>query len=1025
MIPLKLTISGIYSYRSKQEIDFRTLAANNMFGIFGAVGSGKSTILDAITYALYGRVDRLGQKERVNFNMMNLSSNTMEIDFEFMVGDKEYRSYVSTRRNGKNYDEVIKSYSTFSQKIDGKWVPIDLDENPDAIEQVVGLSYENFSKVIVIPQGKFREFLSMTSAKRTEMLAELFPELNKYDLSDKTSKLLFENTNAKTSIEGQLKGLENVTEENIEARKADLVQIETHLKDIKPNIEAGKKQKAEIEELKTDTAELSRNEREWEILQNEKNIKAAQEKELKQYTKCLQDFGKDIANRLTKKQQLEQTTHFLADKEMVYKQQETIVDRTKSAFEECAEKYKNREQYANKQTSLTKIHEYRNLEREIQKAKVELEKLNAELGTIDVDIQKIEVVQKNAEKEKNELTIIPADIVAGMQNWYLTNDNKNRELLKKTADLQEQRTEVDNLNKTLVSLCLRKDYLQGCNPTLKDMKSRICETIKKMEEAKEDNEQMLHKLEVQEKLHEYSSNLQEGEPCPLCGSVHHPNVISVTQKPEIDKLKDKRIKLKEDLKNITENGLYWVETESQRETTRNESIEKISNEIKKIENDITEHKELFEWESYGFSVSDANYKEKLEIEFNKQNRYNNLQNIILDLSRELEKKRSDKESRQLAKAKLERDKIAPTETELKLKYNEIGVELLESYKATSDKDILLEIKKLTTLLKEIEDKYEQLNEQCKAEQGKLDTLRGEKNTLEQQKVAQTKELSEIEHAILNKISGEGYTSIADVEQVLNKHLDTEAIQNEIDKFKELQVSIYVAIQKLKEKIGDKKYNSEEHAQIEIRLNELERKEKTLFTEKGAVEKEIADLTNKLKTKTDMEQQVEKLQLREDNLNVLLKLFKGKKFMEYVSTMYLENLVRSANERFKKMTRQQLELVLGEAQEFKIRDYLNAGNCRAINTLSGGQIFQASLSLALALVDNIHCFANDNKKFFFLDEGFGTQDKDSLAIVLETLRMLQKENRIVGVISHVEELKQNIPNFITVKRSEQEGSVIEC
>ena len=170
MIPLKLTISGIYSYRSKQEIDFRTLAANNMFGIFGAVGSGKSTILDAITYALYGRVDRLGQKERVNFNMMNLSSNTMEIDFEFMVGDKEYRSYVSTRRNGKNYDEVIKSYSTFSQKIDGKWVPIDLDENPDAIEQVVGLSYENFSKVIVIPQGKFREFLSMTSAKRTEMI---------------------------------------------------------------------------------------------------------------------------------------------------------------------------------------------------------------------------------------------------------------------------------------------------------------------------------------------------------------------------------------------------------------------------------------------------------------------------------------------------------------------------------------------------------------------------------------------------------------------------------------------------------------------------------------------------------------------------------------------------------------------------------------------------------------------------------------------------------------------------------------
>ena len=155
------------------------------------------------------------------------------------------------------------------------------------------------------------------------------------------------------------------------------------------------------------------------------------------------------------------------------------------------------------------------------------------------------------------------------------------------------------------------------------------------------------------------------------------------------------------------------------------------------------------------------------------------------------------------------------------------------------------------------------------------------------------------------------------------------------------------------------------------------------------------------------------------------MFKGGGFMKYVSGMYLENLVNNANVRFKEMTSQQLAIITNEKEELDVRDNLNQGRVRAIDTLSGGQKFQASLALALALVDSVQCFANNTKKFFFLDEGFGTQDKDSLEIIFNTLKSLGKENRIVGIISHVEELKQNIPNFITVKRSEREGSVIEC
>jgi exonuclease SbcC len=183
------------------------------------------------------------------------------------------------------------------------------------------------------------------------------------------------------------------------------------------------------------------------------------------------------------------------------------------------------------------------------------------------------------------------------------------------------------------------------------------------------------------------------------------------------------------------------------------------------------------------------------------------------------------------------------------------------------------------------------------------------------------------------------------------------------------------------------------------------------------------LTEKLAIKKDLERQFDNLTLRKTNLDTIQKLFTASGFMNFVSTMYLENLVKSANQRFREMTSQQLELILNAENEFEIRDYLNGGNTRSVKTLSGGQTFQASLSLALSLIDNVQCFANDSKKFFFIDEGFGSQDKDSLQVIFDTLKSLRKENRVVGIISHVEELKQSIAAHVSIENSSEYGSRI--
>jgi len=166
-----------------------------------------------------------------------------------------------------------------------------------------------------------------------------------------------------------------------------------------------------------------------------------------------------------------------------------------------------------------------------------------------------------------------------------------------------------------------------------------------------------------------------------------------------------------------------------------------------------------------------------------------------------------------------------------------------------------------------------------------------------------------------------------------------------------------------------------------------------------------------------------LEVRAENIRTLKSLFKASGFVDYISSVYLQNLCNAANDRFFQLTRQKLSLEITPDNTFQVRDFMNGGKTRSVKTLSGGQTFQASLSLALALADNIQKVTQSNQNFFFLDEGFGSLDKESLDIVFDTLKSLRKENRIVGVISHVEEMQQEIEVHLRIENHEERGSII--
>src|SRR5690606_24210867 len=190
---------------------------------------------------------------------------------------------------------------------------------------------------------------------------------------------------------------------------------------------------------------------------------------------------------------------------------------------------------------------------------------------------------------------------------------------------------------------------------------------------------------------------------------------------------------------------------------------------------------------------------------------------------------------------------------------------------------------------------------------------------------------------------------------------------------------------------------------------------------GALKEDLERLTIEFSKKQELLLAYKKLETRKDNLKTLDNMFKGNGFVNYVSSIHLHRLCEIANQRFHRLTKNQLSLVINENNEFEIIDYLNDGRRRSAKTLSGGQAFQASLCLALALAENIQSLNKADKNFFFIDEGFGTQDSESINTVFDTLQYLHQENRVVGIISHVEELKERMPRSITVVKDLEKGS----
>jgi exonuclease SbcC len=1020
MIPIRLTLQGLYSYQERETIDFTQLTGAGLFGIFGPVGSGKSSILEAITFALYGRTDRLNLSgDNRYYNMMNLKSNELLIDFIFETGKEQtaYRAMVKGKRNPKKFDEVKTLERTAYQKVGNEWIPI---EN-GAMEEAIGLSYDNFKRTIIIPQGQFQEFLQLSNKDRTRMMKELF-NLGKFEFYDKTVSLETKNNTRKQLIEGQLQQLGSLDPGQVNSYREQLTQLEKVIREQNRKLAENQLLEEQLRKLQELTQKIAEAEKTQQQLQEQEPHFHALEKKISRYEEGVIRFKHllDSLQEYRRKKELREA-EIRSDSEKL-KEEEIEIEKLEKQIEAIKPAYENREELKRKAEELVSLLQMKTLEETIAG---EASRVNKGTEAWDNTLREIENLKTKKEQLEGEIkaardNMPDQSVLSSVKAWFIEKHHLESQLQDIENELykyHQQEKELREATFRLLSVPLFEGFpgdagYEACSRHLSDAAGKIKEKQTQLTEEE-------GHLRVKEQLIAYAEALEEGKPCPVCGSLHHPAPLkSETYLETLHQLATQKLSLEQQLNQIAalEKELTLLES---RQMQILPAIEEQHKKKKAQQEKIASHLGQFAWKEYPDEKTvDEAFNRVKQIQ-------ENIKKEEADLHQTagaLEKKEKDRER---FRVELEKIKTSLTvhQTELKTigqqlqriepeQYRQTSVQLIEA-----EKDRLL--KEYERIEKEYTEKSNLLTERKRGKERLTGSLISNRRELEHEQTA----IERLNKEVDIQLEKSSFQSMEEVIDILSDPIDTEAEKQRLARFKEQLLHSNSTLQQLRIEAGNRMYDAEAHQSLLGEIATLKEQITQKIQEQGKTAEQLKKLQKDIESQTSLRKALVELEVRAENIRTLKSLFKASGFVDYISSVYLQHLCNAANNRFFQLTRQKLSLEITPDNTFQVRDFMNGGKIRSVKTLSGGQTFQASLSLALALADNIQKVTQSNQNFFFLDEGFGSLDKESLDIVFDTLKSLRRENRIVGVISHVEEMQQEIAVHLRIENHEERGSLI--
>lgn len=1025
MIPIKLSIEGLYSYQDKQEVDFRRLTGSSVFGIFGKVGSGKTSLLEAISFALYGKTERLNSQDNRLYNMMNLKSKTMKIDFEFQAGADQnlYKFVYEARRNAKKHGEVSAGERRLFIWQETDWHPIGNDKEDVSVvsKQILGLDYDNFKRTIIIPQNQFREFLELSPTDRTRMMNQLF-KLDQYDMTGRAKKLNEANNTQLAELRGLLSPLEAVTPDVIEEARKSIESIQQTI--------AGTT--AKIEQLTPDEERLLHAKKQQESLiagRNELAKWLADEAEFQkieqdiiQYSQCQVLFQAQLA--LLGKLQTRQ--HELSESTRRAKQHLDTVTETLQAsqtvYTNAKAAYENRGLIQKQLDDLETVQSIRTRQQSIEQLTKKRAILDEKITARRTQIDQYKTDRKAHQKRIDELLGRESNLerLYKAKGWF-----DLYKPLKKQAD--ELQTKLETNDAAIAHLRQRKTDALADFPVdwheipLKTLPATITDALEKFKRIEEKRAVNYQEMRLKQELQRYAENLTDGQPCPLCGSVHHPmrhndDAVELAVVEADRALNEVRQRIEKTTALQLAISKLEIELRAVLDNTK-----RFTEERGRVIHQLTSHEDGFVWSE--FSVEQEGLVDAALVqEGTTQRELQDAQKAVQELNRDIDETRTllENDNQELTGVA---NGIAGLTGQLTTE-----IESLEHYE-------LAEVAGWD--LGHIADLRLSLTQRFAQTKLDFDNADRERSNAEKEQATRHEEVQQLskqltdlgsdiatQNQVIDKNLVDNKLIREQVEAILSSNLDVEQEKQRVNNYREKLTGLRNAVADLEAELAEQPFDADTLLAVQDQLQ-------TLRDQKDAFNKDLGKVGNVLTTLEQQWQQKQayqarhnELDLRRQDLDKMNELFRAQGFVNYVSSVYLTNLCESANERFFKLTNNQLRLELDEKNNFLVRDFLNGGGVRSVKTLSGGQTFQASLSLALALSDNIQHLTKAKQNLFFLDEGFGTLDKDSLQTVFKTLKALRAENRVVGIISHVEELQQEVDTFIRTETTEN-GSRIVC
>ena len=988
MKPIRLELKEFGPYKN-EIIEWDKIINEPIFLITGKTGSGKSTLFDAITYALYNKTT--GGKDIASLRMKTaLDKDKTQVNFDFELSGKKYRierTLAYLKAGNKN---LTSGKVALMQYNDGKLEVLATKEQEvkEKVEELIGLDDKQFCQIIILPQGKFKEFLLSKSSEKKETLRSLFntyfyqkfveqlqEQAKKIDSSHKQKEKELITRFEQFDIEEELTKFEYIKDENFEeildiinSQEETVKNEKKELLKLERSFSKEKEKFIELSKLNDKFTQLKNNKLELEELSKKEDYYSRLKLEVEKLKELQKSKDKIIeyASLLTKKMKLKKLEEALLNEEDKYKLD--LDTNKKLALELNAQK--------------TDIEELR-------KETIDYKFFYNNFNELILAKNNIEIYSKTLEEltlKKETYKELDSSLKVAKESYLEDIEEKNildgsigklkLEVLKKEQDvekLEEYNNKLSEVNDKSMKLTIDKKQLEELELEKKKLEQEV---------------ELLNKNKEQEILNDFLLKLHEGDDCPLCKQ-------KIEHLPDIPDLAVVDESIEKSLQKV------------------NKDIIQLETLIKKDEEEIGKISTLLK--NLGDTINFKAKEELLQLEDELK-----AENIKLtDISKVI--RTSEDKIKGLNREIEELSELFKNEDDIKQKHLE-AKNKIEQF----EKNVKVELDEFAGYYEKIQSQVEEFDNTYNVLQNNSNELLVRKTKLETEQKNNKTNLLEVSKRIENIVDSftnsklnKYYVTLEMAEEDIEKLNNLEDYESQINKFEDTKKIIVNSIEKLEEEL--KELNQPDLEEEQQKLQDIESQVND-FIEKVAILNTRLENNKKLYKKIHSEY-IELLESSKEIREIVAfsdvvsgKTENRKSLETYVQGYYLDLILVAGTKRLLQMTNDRYRFIRRDEKskggglqglEIEIHDiYLNS--TRIISSLSGGELFLASLALALGLAEVIQNESGGiSLETIFIDEGFGSLDAETLDIALTTLIGLQSYGRNIGIISHVSELKERI------------------